>query len=232
MISVRCGITGFENPTLPFRMKRLSLTELFIHSPTSMKLVECPARSTSMGVDKDDWLLIDTALTPVWGDTVLLRNYDELFVMKWSDAAAHFSGDFDCETITLGVITLSIHHLLLTKPIPEHDSLSDLDLDSLLNTQSYSSLLCKAEGNSMLPFVASGDLLILDRQIEIMDGDAAILVLNNELVLKRVDRAKHLLYSDNPSFTPYQVNKGDKIKVHGAVRHSLKIWRKPKCLPS
>lgn len=232
MISVRCGITGFENPTLPFRMKRLSLTELFIHSPTSMKLVECPARSTSMGVDKDDWLLIDTALTPVSGDTVLLRNYDELFVMKWSDAAAHFSDDFDCETITLGVITLSIHHLLLTKPIPEHDSLSDLDLDSLLNTQSYSSLLCKAEGNSMLPFVADGDLLILDRHIEIMDGDAAILVLNNELVLKRVDRAKHLLYSDNPSFTPYQVNLGDKIKVHGAVRHSLKIWRKPKCLPS
>lgn len=232
MISVRCGITGFENPTLPFRMKRLSLTELFIHSPTSMKLVECPARSASMGVDKGDWLLIDTALPPVFGDTVLLRSYDELFVMKWSEAAAHFSNDLDNETITLGVITLSIHHLLLANPIPEHDSLSDLDLDSLLNTQSYSSLICKAEGGSMLPFVASGDLLILDRHVEIMDGDAAILVLNNELVLKRVDRTKHLLYSDNPSFNAYQVNQDDKIKVHGAVRHSLKIWRKPKCLPS
>lgn len=232
MISVRCGITGFENPTLPFRMKRLSLTELFVHSPTSMKLVECPVRSTSLGVDKDDWLLIDTALTPGSCDTVLLRNHDELFVMKWSDAAAHFSDDFDCETITLGVITLSIHHLLLTKPIPEHDSLSELDLDSLLNTQSYSCLLCKAEGNSMLPFVASGDLLVLDRLVEIVEGDAVILVLNNELVLKRIDRENRLLYSDNPSFETHQVNKNDKVKVHGAVRHSLKIWRKPKCLPS
>lgn len=227
-ISVSCGITGFENPTLPFRQELISLTQLFVHSPASSRIVVCPERYADLGIEKGDWLLVDASLTPSMTDLVLVSCIDDLSVVSWSVSRQHFS-KWEDDAVLVGVVTLSIHHFRPPSRLPDHESLSDLDLHSLLVTQEYSTLFLRADGCSMLPFVHNGDILILERHLDVAEHDAVVLALNHDLVMKRVDRSRSMLYSDNPKYPPYIVGESDYLRLHGVVSRSLRLHRDLSC---
>ena len=48
--SVSASITGFENPTLTFRKKALNLSQMFVHAPSSMFLIESTTEYVCSGI--------------------------------------------------------------------------------------------------------------------------------------------------------------------------------------
>ena len=124
-----------------------------------------------------------------------------------------------------GVITLSIHHFKPPPQLPWHQDLTELDLHKLVITQEHSTILCRAAGLSMLPYIWDRDILVLERHLTPENEDVIVLSLNNDLVVKRVNLHRRVLYSDNPNFKPYQINQDDYTRLHGVVRYSLRLHR-------
>lgn len=221
------GITGFENPCAAFQQKALNLNELFVYSKSSMKLYVSESEYLNFGIAQDDWLLVDASRQPLAQDLVLVEKYDEQFVMMFSTISANTNNiDFFESVTVLGVLVISIHHFRKPRELPEHESLNDLDLHHLLITQEHSTILCRAVGDSMLPFVFNNDLLLLERHLEVERHDVCVLSWNDKLVCKRVDKIRRVLWSDNPNYSPYRLSSSDFLKMHGVVSRSFRLHRK------
>lgn len=226
MNRVSAGVTGFENPCNLFKKKALNLTDIFVHSKSSMKIIPSPQDYIKFGISSGDWLLVDSGRQPSTSDIILVERFGESHVLLYSSLASRVANSECCifEDITVaGVICLSIHHFRPPINIPEHSNLNELDLHELLITQEYSSVICRASGKSMMPHIFDNDILILERHLTVHQNDVCILSLNNDLVCKRVDIEGHVLNSDNPNFKPYTVGECDYIRMHGVVRYSLRL---------
>ncbi|QFT13325.1 S24 family peptidase [Vibrio sp. THAF190c] len=229
--TVSASITGFENPTLQFRDQALNLNELFVYSPSSQRIIHSPSNELSLGIAEGDWLLVDSSRQPLLSDVVLMLSHDESYLVKWENlrnSSTFSASDFE-EIIMVGVVTMSIHHYRHPVLLPEHESMICLDLHKLLVEQEHSTVICKADGESMRPFVHSGDLLLLERHLKPNENDVCILALNNDIVCKRVHLRSRCLSSDNPKFYDYQVSDSDYLRLHGVVRYSLRLHR-PICM--
>ncbi|EGQ9284319.1 S24 family peptidase [Vibrio parahaemolyticus] len=225
--NVHAGITGFENPTVRFRENPLNLQELFVHSHSSMRLISAENTYKELGIARGDWLLVDVALQPLVADVVLIERYGESHICRWVDLRhkVSVSGDDWSDLCVVGVITLSIHHFRQPPLLPWHSDLTEIDLHQLLVTQDHSTILCRASGLSMLPFVYDGDILVLERHVKPESGDVIVLSLNNDLVVKRVNLHTRTLYSDNPSFRAHRISQDDYTRLHGVVRYNLRLHR-------
>lgn len=225
--NAQAGISGFENPTIRFRKKTLNLQTLFVHSHTSMCLMSAENAYPKLGIAKDDWLLIDSALQPLHNDLVLFEYHGESHIARWSVLCQHIatSGKTWNELHVIGVITVSIHHFRQPPLLPWHNDLTEIDLHQLIVTQEHSTLLCRAAGLSMLPYIWDHDILILERHLTPANDDVIVLSLNNDLVVKRINLHSKILYSDNPSFKPYPITQYDYTRLHGVVRYSLRLHR-------
>ncbi|OEE38278.1 hypothetical protein A1QO_02555 [Vibrio genomosp. F10 str. ZF-129] len=223
-LDINCGITGFENPTHTFLKQKLSLTQTFVHSPSSSSLISSPCDHLAAGIKRKDWLLVDSACSPLLSDVVLLEAWGELAIVKWGDAQRN---SWEDGVLLLGVVILSIHHYRDPPLLPFHENMTDLDLHQLIVEQDHSTIFCRAQGLSMMPFVYEGDLLVLERHLSPREHDAVVVALNHDLVLKRLDRVTHRLYSDNPSFKAHHVTSSDYVRLHGVVRYTLRLLRTP-----
>ena len=224
---VQAGITGFENPTIRFRKKPLNLQTLFVNSHSSMKLVPAENTHENLGIAKGDWLLIDNSLQPLYTDIVVFEQHGESHIARWSTLCHEVSAsakEWD-DLYLMGVITLSIHHFRQPPPLPLHQNLTELDLHQLIITQEYSTILCRAAGLSMMPFIWDHDILLLERHLKAENEDVVVLSLNNDLVVKRLALSRRALYSDNPQFRPYPLTQDDYTRLHGVVRRSLRLHR-------
>ncbi len=67
--------------------------------------------------------------------------------------------------------------------------------------------------------IFSGDLLIVDRSLDPVDGAVVIAVLDGEFTVKRFRRSKDqvLLAAENPDYSPITVSKGMDFYVWGVV---------------
>lgn len=222
------GITGFENPCAAFQRKALNLNTLFAHSKSSMKLYVSENEYLNFGIAKDDWLLVDASRQPLAQDLVLVEKYDEQFVMMFSTLSTQTinSDDFFNLITVLGVLITSIHHFRKPRELPEHDSLTDIDLHRLLITKEHSTILCRAVGDSMQPFVFNKDLLLLERHLDVEQHDVCVLSWNDNLVCKRVDKNRRVLWSDNPNYGSHSLTSNDYLKMHGVVSRSFRLHRK------
>lgn len=232
--SVSASITGFENPTTVYRKSALNLTDMFINSPSSMFMIESPESHVCSGISKGDWLLVDSSKQPYASDQVLIERFDEQYVRNWGklqSVSQKYSESCD-ELIILGVITLSIHHFRTPPNLPNHMSLNELNFHHLLVEFEHSTVICRADGESMLPYIHHGDLILLERHIKPKENDVCILALNNDLVCKRVHLRSRYLSSDNPKFKSYKVQDADYLRLHGVVRYSFRLHRALLCTPS
>lgn len=230
---VSASITGFENPTISFRKCALNLSSMFVHSPSSMRLYESPCDYLSNGVAKGDWLLVDSSRNPVLTDLLLVDFFGDKEVVSKKALLHRESQKIDLsDLVVIGVITMSIHHFRTpSKFIPNHTDMNELDLHKLLVEREHSTLVCRADGNSMLPHIFNDDLLLLERHLNVEENDVCVLALNNDLVCKRVNCLSRTLMSDNPNFKPYKVTAGDYLRLHGVVRYSIRLHRDLLCSP-
>lgn len=106
-------------------------------------------------------------------------------------------------------------------PSPADDHLqSELNLQDALVHHPAATFFMKVEGDSMTGCgIFSGDLLIVDRSLDPVDGAVVIAVLDGEFTVKRFRRSKGqvLLATENSDYPPITVSKGMDFYVWGVV---------------
>lgn len=79
----------------------------------------------------------------------------------------------------------------------------------------------RVRGDSMEPTIASGAIALIDASVKVgRDGELYALVLNDEVVMKRLQtglRGAVRLLSDNPKYGPLEVKSPDEIRIEGRV---------------
>ncbi len=106
-------------------------------------------------------------------------------------------------------------------PSPADDFVEDkLDLNDLLITHPSATFFIRVDGDSMLGAgITSGDILIVDRARQSVDGNIIIAVLDGELTVKRmrIDGGRVVLMPESPDFPPIVVTPEMQFDVWGVV---------------
>ncbi|WP_426811683.1 LexA family protein (plasmid) [Pseudomonas sp. WOUb67] len=108
--------------------------------------------------------------------------------------------------------------------LPNVDALS-ISLDDLLQLRAPSVYLVRVEGDSMQGAgIFSGDLLIVDRQVQAQHGHIIIAAVNGEPLCKRLslEHGQIVLRPENKKYPARYIIEGDSFEVWGVVSHSVR----------
>ncbi|ATH07972.1 hypothetical protein BIY24_08410 [Halobacteriovorax marinus] len=105
---------------------------------------------------------------------------------------------------------------------------SYLSLDELFMRNRESTFFVRASGDSMLPEIKNGDILIVDRSYKVLDQSIVAVFHNgNPLCKKFLQRENHiLLRSLNKKYSDIQVCDDDELQVFGVVIGVARDFRK------
>ena len=96
------------------------------------------------------------------------------------------------------------------------------DMNDLLIMHHASTYLARAKGHSMQGYgIFDGDLLIVDRALEVQDRMIVIVVIDGMLTCKSIDMKNNLFLPANDEFEPIKVNEFSEIEFEGVVIHSI-----------
>lgn len=75
--------------------------------------------------------------------------------------------------------------------------------------------------------INDGDLLVVDKSVEVYDGCIAVSVIDGEFTLKRVrfEKNRIFLLPANEKYEPIEVSPDDEFVIWGIVRYSIKDLR-------
>ena len=99
-----------------------------------------------------------------------------------------------------------------------------IDLNRDLVRHPESTFYARVEGNSMEGAgVSEGDILVVDKLLEVHDGDMAVCVINGEFTVKFVELhdGSVTLRPANPAYAPITVAEGDRFDVWGVVTYVI-----------
>jgi DNA polymerase V len=97
---------------------------------------------------------------------------------------------------------------------------SPLDLNKLLVTKPAATYFVRAEGDSMLGAgIRSGDILVVDRSLNAVDGSIVIAAVDNEFTVKylRKDESGIRLEPANRKYKPITFCDGMELRLFGVV---------------
>lgn len=97
----------------------------------------------------------------------------------------------------------------------EYDEYIDVPMDGR-----HFDAAVRVRGNSMSPKFEIGDLALIRYQDDVLDGEIAVVCLDDTVTLKRLYHTPHgiMLYSDNPAYKPMTYSNEDVQSVHLAGR--------------
>lgn len=101
-----------------------------------------------------------------------------------------------------------------------------LSLDALLVDHPSATFIANADGNSMQGVgIFNGDILIVDRHVQVKDHDVIVANFNGEFVCKIIDIQRRLLLSANEKNQDIQITKHDQFTIEGVVIRSIRCHR-------
>ncbi len=110
-------------------------------------------------------------------------------------------------------------------PSPGDDYIDrKLDLNEFLIKHPAATFFVKVEGDSMVNAgIRSGDILIVDRALEVDDDNIVIAQVNGELTVKRIRTIKNELYlvPENPAFQSILITPEMSFDVRGVVTYVI-----------
>lgn len=110
-------------------------------------------------------------------------------------------------------------------PSPAEDFLEKrLDLNDYLIKNHPATFLIRVSGESMTNAgIFDGDLLVVDRSVEAVDGKVILGVLNGEFTVKRLQKKgkEIFLIPENPGFKPIKVTDEMDFRVWGVVTFAI-----------
>ncbi len=113
-------------------------------------------------------------------------------------------------------------------PSPADDFLEvSIDLNKELIKHPAATFFGRVNGDSMKDIgIDDGDLLIIDKSLEIQDGKIAVCFIDGEFTLKKVKIEKDILWlmPANKAYQPIKVTKDSDFAVWGVVIHVIKSF--------
>lgn len=111
-------------------------------------------------------------------------------------------------------------------PSPAQDYMEQaIDLNKEIVKHPASTFYGRVVGNSMSgEGIDDGDILVIDKSLELIDGDLAVCFINGEFTVKRVKLEKDFawLVPSNPDYQPIKVTKDDEFTIWGIVTYTVK----------
>ncbi|MDC9563382.1 MULTISPECIES: LexA family transcriptional regulator [unclassified Pseudoalteromonas] len=133
-----------------------------------------------------------------------------------------------------GLFSLSEFKVAAGFPNPAEDCLSQpISLDNLLMARPNSSFLFKVAGDSMLPDIQDGAIIVVDKSLKATSGRIVLATLDNEFVVKRLklepENNRALFLSSNSEYEPIVVdfdgeNNWDENFIWGVVTSAISIF--------
>jgi DNA polymerase V len=107
-------------------------------------------------------------------------------------------------------------------PSPATDYVQDeIDLNSELIKNPPATFLIRVQGNSMTEHkIINGDLLVVDRSLNLKNDCIAIINFNNELVVKNIIRENNNFYIKNRA-EKILINENSDVNVWGIVTYII-----------
>lgn len=110
-------------------------------------------------------------------------------------------------------------------PSPADDYIEkQLDLHDLIVKHPDATFFVRAEGESMKGAgIHSGDILVVDRSLEVTSGKIVVAVLNGEFTVKRIhiDKQSIKLVPENTAFSAIFVTPEQEFQVWGVVTYVI-----------
>ena len=107
-------------------------------------------------------------------------------------------------------------------PSPATDYVQDeIDLNSELIKNPPATFLIRVQGNSMTDHkIINGDLLVVDRSLNLKNDCIAIINFNNELVVKNIIKQNNSFYIKNKA-EKILINENSDINIWGVVTYII-----------
>ena len=110
-------------------------------------------------------------------------------------------------------------------PSPAEDHMhSKLDLNELLITHPSATYYVRVVGDSMLEAgIVSGDLLIVDRSIEVKNNSIVVAYVDGEFTVKRFQKIFNKVYlkPENKQYKSIEIKEDMDFEVFGVVVHAI-----------
>jgi DNA polymerase V len=108
--------------------------------------------------------------------------------------------------------------------VADDESGEGLNLNSYLIPHPAATFFIRVVGDSMQGAgIFSGDLLIVDRSLEAVDGKIIVAVLNSEFTVKRLLKreGRLILQAENPAYPSIPIHKESEFQVWGVVTYVI-----------
>ena len=110
-------------------------------------------------------------------------------------------------------------------PSPAEDHMhSKIDLNNLLIENPSATYYVRVNGDSMSGAgILSGDLLIVDRSIEVSNNCIVVAHLDGEFTVKRIKKIKKKIFlqAENNNYKPIEITKEMDFELFGVVAHAI-----------
>lgn len=110
-------------------------------------------------------------------------------------------------------------------PSPADDYLDKtMDLNELLISHPAATFFIRVDGDSMQGAgISSGDVLVVDRSLEAVNGKIVLAVLNGEFTVKRIHikEERMVLMAENPNYPSIEINEAVDFQVWGVVTYII-----------
>ena len=116
-------------------------------------------------------------------------------------------------------------------PSPAQDYLTaSIDLNKELIRRKETTFLARVSGNSLMEAgISDGDIIIIDKSLEVKNGDFVVAFIDGEFTLKefRLDEANHCawLIPHNKDFEPIKVTEENDFMIWGVLTYTIKQLR-------
>jgi DNA polymerase V len=113
-------------------------------------------------------------------------------------------------------------------PSPAQDYMADsIDLNKELVLHPATTFYARAVGNSMTGFgISEGDLLVIDKSIEPVDGDIVVAFIDGEFTLKKIMKDENecnlWLVPGNEDYPPIKITEENDFIVWGVLTYNIK----------
>jgi DNA polymerase V len=102
-----------------------------------------------------------------------------------------------------------------------------LDLHSLMVQHPAATYFARAAGNALVGRgIFDGDLLVVDRSLQAMQGDIVIAALDGELCCRMLDKKGRRLLAANKAIAPVPLPEDSDLVIEGVVTASIRLHRK------
>jgi DNA polymerase V len=105
---------------------------------------------------------------------------------------------------------------------------TNIDLNDYLIKNPSSTFMVRVSGNSMKDLgIISGDILVVDKSLEVNEGNIVIASVNQEFTVKRIKKIRDSLYlvPANNDFKAIKIENDDDFQIWGIVVHCIHSFR-------